>query len=36
MFFRPVELCSRGEVFSGKKPNEQTATAGQTNNSQLF
>ena len=24
MFFPPVELCSRGEVFNGNKPNEQT------------
>ena len=32
MFFRPVELCSRGEVSNGNKPNEQTVclmSAGQ-------
>ena len=44
MFFRPVELFSRGEVFNGNKPNEQTVclmTAGQNKqskftNGQLF
>ena len=24
MFFPPVELCSRGKVSNGNKPNEQT------------
>ena len=29
MFFPPVELCSRGEVFNGNKPNEQTVCSDE-------